>query len=461
MVKNRIRNLAVIAVLGVAAIEANTPAHAQKFSVLYNFRSNGPIQPQPAVIAQGWDGNLYSTTERGGTGRLGTAFRITPAGKLTVIYNFNSSGGQYPTGGLTLGTDGNLYGATQAGGTFGCGIVFNLTPVGKLTVLHNFANSEGCTLLSPPVQGSDGNFYGGTSQGGGGNYGTLYQITPSGGFTTLYTFNHSDGAGPDGALVQGTDGDFYGTTIGGGNYGYGTVFKVTSNGQLTTLHMFDGTDGNAPSSALVEGTDRDFYGATTMGGSFSQGTLFKITSNGNLTVLYTFTGGSGKGYDPEGGLAVGTDGAFYGTAYQGGTTNAGTIYRITPQGKFSDIHNFDVTHGGGPLVTLFQGTKGFLYGDTYRGGTSGFGVFYSQNARLRAFAALIPSSGKIGETIGILGQGFTGATGVSFNGTPATFTVVSGTYLKATVPNGATTGFVIVTTPRNKLKSNKPFAVTQ
>jgi hypothetical protein len=57
-------------------------------------------------------------------------------------------------------------------------------------------------------------------------------------------------------------------------------------------------------------------------------------------------------------------------------------------------------------------------------------------------------------------QGFTGTTNVSFNGASASFTVVSDTYLTATVPSGATTGFVNVTTPGGTLKSNRMFLVT-
>ena len=133
---------------------------------------------------------------------------------------------------------------------------------------------------------------------------------------------------------------------------------------------------------------------------------------------------------------LGKDGTFYGTAGAGGTNGYGITYRITPKGKYSVIYNFDDTHGSNPQVTLLQHTTGVLFGDTYEGGTHNQGVFYSLNAGLGAFAALVPTSGKVGKSIGILGQGFTGTTAVSFNGTAATFTIVSGTYLKATVPRG-------------------------
>jgi hypothetical protein len=72
----------------------------------------------------------------------------------------------------------------------------------------------------------------------------------------------------------------------------------------------------------------------------------------------------------------------------------------------------------------------------------------------------VRGSGKVGWRVEILGQGFTGTTGVSFNGTAANFVVQSDTYLTATIPQGATTGFVSVTTPGGTLQSNVVFRVT-
>jgi uncharacterized repeat protein (TIGR03803 family) len=155
-------------------------------------------------------------------------------------------------------------------------------------------------------------------------------------------------------------------------------------------------------------------------------------------------------------LVQGTDGNFYGTNYG----EPGTIYRITPRGKFLVLHTFDNTHGSHPEVTLLQHTTGILYGDTFNGGSHGYGTFYSLDAGLAAYAALVPTSAKVGKSIGILGQGFTGTTAVSFNGTSAQFNVTSDTFLKATVPDGATTGLVTVATPGGNLTSKQKFQVT-
>jgi hypothetical protein len=123
------------------------------------------------------------------------------------------------------------------------------------------------------------------------------------------------------------------------------------------------------------------------------------------------------------------------------------------------LYSFDGSTGSAPLATLVQHTNGILYGETYYGGTYGYGVFYSLDVGAPPFARLVSTFGKVGRTIGILGQGFTGTTEVSFNGIPATFTVSSDTYLEATVPAGATTGFVTVTTATATLTSNQPIQI--
>jgi len=111
---------------------------------------------------------------------------------------------------------------------------------------------------------------------------------------------------------------------------------------------------------------------------------------------------------------------------------------------------------------LIQATNGNFYGTTTTGGgltTSGTVFRFSMG--LGPFAKLVFNFGKAGQADGILGQGFKGATGVFFNGTPATFTVVSDTIIRTTVPAGATTGFVTVVTPSGTLQSNVPFRVTR
>jgi len=443
---------------------ATTAATAQTYTDLFNFNGTDGANPEhPALLAQGRDGNLYGTTYNGGTHGAGVVFRITPSGDLTVLYNFDPINSYYPAGGLTLGTDGNFYGTTYAGPwSKYYGTIFKITPTGNLTTLYTFCSQSRCTdggsPYAPPIEGTDGNFYGTTSS-------TAYKITSSGTFTLLATLPGT-GKAP---LLQGRGGTFYGTTeTGGANrcpqdgfHSCGTVFKITPQGVLNIIHNFDGKHGLAPVAPLIQGSDGNFYGTAKAGGGHNGGDLFKLTPQGGFTVLHRFLDPNypEDGAHPVAGLVQATDGNFYGATHVGGNGNCGVIFQLTPAGAYSILYNLDNTHGSYPMSTPMQHTNGKIYGLATNGGTSGDGVVYSLDMGLAPFVSLVSTTRKIGKTVEILGQGFTGTTAVSFNGTAATFTVKSDTYLTATVPTGATTGFVTVTTPSGTLTSNKPFRV--
>jgi uncharacterized repeat protein (TIGR03803 family) len=459
--KTRASEHFMIVLLALAVVAMGAPAHAQKYSVLYKFgtKNGDPVAPlNPGIIAQGRDGNLYSTAPEGGANGDGAVFKITPKGTLTVLHSFDGTDGSTPFSGLTLGTDGDFYGTTNSGGSLGNGTVFKITHSGNFTTLHNFAGAEGGLPYAPPIEGTDGNFYGTTPVDGGHGIGTVYKMTPSGVVTTLHTFANNDGANPGPPLVEGSDGNFYGTTAGGGKNEQGTIFKITSTGSLTTIHDFSCDNACIVYGPLIQGSDGFFYGVASEGGSGrdNPGTIFRVSSTGSFSVLYNFNGRS-DGSTPYAGLVQASDNNLYGNTEEKGSSRVGTIYRITPQGDFSVLYNFHSQKGGGPRVTLIQNTNGILYGDTPA--NSSISVFYSLNANLPAFVTLLPYSGKVGKTIEFLGQGFTGTTAVSFNGTAAVFSVKSNTYLTAIVPAGATSGLVTVATPGGLLTSNRQFQV--
>jgi uncharacterized repeat protein (TIGR03803 family) len=471
----------------VLAVATSVSAQAQTYSAIYEFggRTGDPTNPKDSgVIAQGRDGDLYTTapaTPLGLCSFCGAVFKLTPSGTLTVVYYFNDSAGSgyTPLGGLTLGIDGSFYGTTRAGGNFNLGTIFKITAGGSLTKLYDFGTCkypcvDGSYPMAPPVQGRDGNFYGTTPYTTNGtNDGIVYKITPAGTFSILYVFNGTSGAFPNAPLIQGADGNFYGTTTVGGktvpptcvvasaSSTCGTVFKITPAGQVTFIHQFDKTSGAGPIGPLVQASDGNFYGTTSEGGTSGLGVAFKLTSAGALTVLHDFNGTDGQ--TPVAGLMQSNDGNFYGVASAGGTLGYGTIFKITStvDHTFSVLYNFDSTHGATPEVGLMQYTKGILYGDTNSGDTHGGGVFYSLNISAAEFARLQSTSGKVGTVVSILGQGFTGTTAVSFNGVNATtFSVKSGTYLTANVPTGAKTGTVTAVRPGGNLTSVQQFRVT-
>jgi uncharacterized repeat protein (TIGR03803 family) len=506
--------LAIFAACAVGAIAApaQTPGSVPIFTTLHSFDDTDGENPY-AALTQGTDGNYYGTTAYGGALLDGTVFRITPDGALTTLISFNKINGAYPAA--------NLYGTTGNGGVAqfctnqgGCGTVFKITPGGTLTTLYNFCSvsdcADGAYPAAPLMQADDGDFYGTAGNGGTGKTcmqksgcGTIFKMTPGGTLTTLYSFCATglkgcpDGSYPTAGLVQSIDRSFYGTTQDGGaspnciyEPGCGTVFKMTPGGALTTLHVFcsdlhgiNCTDGQSPYAGLIQGPNGNFYGTTYYGGDKHCGptglcgTIFSITADGTLTTLYNFCAKTDclDGATPQAGLTLGSDGNLYGTTLFGGTftscstgAGCGTIFQFTSHGKLSAVQNFDLRDGFVLYAGVMQGTDGEFYGTTLAGGAycntfyqQGCGTVYSLNMGLDPFVAFVRPYGRVGQVGGILGQGFTGTTGVALHGIPAEFKVVSDTYLTATIPHGATTGYVTVTTPTGVLTSNVPFRVFQ
>jgi uncharacterized repeat protein (TIGR03803 family) len=477
---------------------------AQTFASLASFDYADGSSPQYGSLAQGFDGDLYGSTVEGAGGDgafcnligCGAAFKITPGGSLTTLYTFctlpSCTDGGLPEAGLAEGSNGSLYGTTYGGGAYGRGTIFSITPDGTLTTIYSFCSQANCVDGSSPysevIQGTDGSFYGTTFYGGANadqcdnGCGVVFKVTPEGQLTTLYNFcslaGCADGQWPIVALVQGSDGDFYGSTRYGGSTPYclgcGTLFKITPSGTLTTLYSFcsnysesECIDGSAANSSLIQARGGNFYGTTAGGGTEGHGTVFEVTAEGSLTTLHSFDDTDGG--LPESGLVQATDGEFYGTTYTGGDLRCGdvgigcgTLFKMTPSGDLTTLHKFDGSDGAYPLAGLVQATDGNLYGTTESGDVNSGnvnGTVFSLSMGLEPFAETLPTSRGVGGHVIILGNNLTGSTSVSFNGTPAKFTVVSDTEITATVPPGATSGFVTVSTTSGKLTSNKMFQV--
>jgi uncharacterized repeat protein (TIGR03803 family) len=473
-----------IALLAILVMAAALPAYAQTFTQLYNFgtKSGDALNPQGAV-AQGLDGDFYSTSSSGGANNWGSVFKVTPDGTERVLYSFcsqkNCTDGNTPHGGLTLRPDGHFLGTTEFNGVGvanSSGTIFDVSPTGTLATLHTFTGPDGAAPMSPPIEGPDGSFYGVTSSGGGTqNCGTIYRMTGAG-FTLLYQFLHpiAEGCTPVGPLVLGSDGSFYGTTKYGGTYEFGTIFRVTLNPgmatRVTVLADVGALNGFSP-DYIIQGNDGNFYGITS-GDAFSSGTVFKLTPTGTLTTL--LISGETQGVTFAG-LGQASDGNLYGTAsatVEDPYHYLDSLFQVTPAGNGSSVYDFNCNgfvgvcyraqHPSSPPV---QGTNGLLYGSTSGGGTGtgchgGCGVFYSWDNNLPPFVTTVESMGPVGSSVEVLGQGFNSSTTVAFNGTPAVVHVQSATSLSTKVPAGATTGFLTVITSTGTLTSNKKFIVT-
>jgi uncharacterized repeat protein (TIGR03803 family) len=465
--------VAAMVVLTLAGVAI--PAQAQTPTVIYDFPGGSlqPIDPDDWAIAQGRDGNLYATTYGGGTDSQGEVVKITPSGTLTVV---EANTIQFPYG-VTLGTDGNFYGATVFGGTDELGEVYKVTPAGVLTTLHSFTGTDdGDRPVSPPIEGTNGKFYGTTTSASVPNS-TAYSVTSTGVFTTLHKFTGPDGQNVYAPLVQGTDGNLYGDTAAGGTSNNGVIFKMTPSGTVTVLHNFAGTDGSGAYYALIQASDGNFYGTTYAGGTAGAGVIFKITSNGTYTVLYNING-STDGNGPSSSLVQATNGKLYGVTSNINIGDYGTVYSVTTSGTFTTLYSFTGgTDGGLEVSPLRQHTNGLLYGTSEIGGdlnclsvidingqqveVAGCGTFYTLKIGAKPFVSLVSFSGKEGAKIGILGQGFSSSSEVKFGGVAAaSFTRQGTTFLSSTVPAGALTGSVTVTTGATTLTSNQRFRVT-
>jgi uncharacterized repeat protein (TIGR03803 family) len=349
-------------------------------TTLYTF-SGGADGLNPYSLVEGTDGNLYGTTATGGTHAsgacadsvgstgCGTVFKLTASGVLTTLYTFSGFADGGAPNGLIQASDGNLYGTTQSGGTSTacpqrCGTLFKISTAGTLTTLYSFTGGSDGALpygSGTLIEGSDGNLYGTTSAGGTSaacgqaspGCGTVFKATLAGVVTTLHVFaGGADGSYPFG-LVQGSDGNVYGTTFDGGTSGNGSIYKITTAGTLTTLYSFTGGADGTSSPGLIQGTDGNFYGTTTGGGSGNCenggcGTLFSFTLPGTLTTLHTFSGSDGG--DPYG-LIQGSDENLYGL--MGPIGNAAG--NGSPQGG---VFRFDSSASPSPGGSTTDGASG-------------------------------------------------------------------------------------------------------
>lgn len=207
-------------------------------TVLFAFeREKDGENPQGGVIADS-SGNLYGTTLYGGVNNDGLVYRLAPDGSETILYAFRGgSDGNWPYGDLSMDKAGNLFGTTQYGGSHSVGTVFRISPDGTETLLHSFDpdTGEGYNPAAGVILDSRGNLYGTTFEGGHsaacmGGCGTIFRLAPDGTYSVLHALMAKQGAFPSASLALGREGSLYGTAPSGGLHDChgpcGTIFVV-------------------------------------------------------------------------------------------------------------------------------------------------------------------------------------------------------------------------------------------
>jgi uncharacterized repeat protein (TIGR03803 family) len=308
-------------------------------SVLYTFQGAADGGAPVADLVQDPGGNLYGTAAGAGAFGYGVVFKLDPTGTEAVLYAFKGgSDGENPHGGVIRDTAGNLYGTTEGGGSGGAGTVFKLDPAGNETILHSFAGPDGSLPITDLVQDAAGNLYGTTFEGG--NYaglcfqsagcGVVYKVDALGNFTLLHSFSGPDGEIPYAGLTLDSQNNLYGTAIVGGPSNNGLIFKIDASGKETTIYGFmGGADGAMPYGGLVLDSAGNLYGTARNAGDaaapFGDGVVFKLDTAGKLTVLHTFNGSDGVW--PSTSLARDSAGHLYGTA-GGGVEGLGVVFKL-------------------------------------------------------------------------------------------------------------------------------------
>jgi uncharacterized repeat protein (TIGR03803 family) len=339
---------------------------------------------------------LWGMTPMGGANDKGTLFRIDADGTdFTVEYHFSEASGWGAEGTLCLANNGKLYGTTNLGGqgAVQAGTLFSFDPAtSTFTKLLDFDNSNGGYGWGGLTSTPEGMLYG-TTYAGGGTGGSIFSLDPT---SDTYTIRYgltqaTDGGSITSVLYRHTDGQLYGCAASGGANNAGTLFRFDpATDTFTKLHdMGGGVNGSKPYGNLCFGGNGWFYGTTFEGGTDDKGTLFKYSPATNTFVkLLDFVGSNGQ--SPwNAPIRVGAD-KLYGTTANGGPSNGnGIIYSIAPGADaYSLEYVFPLLEGGLLFGNVMLANDGQLYGMGAFGGANFQGTIYRMDPATNTVSTL-------------------------------------------------------------------------
>ncbi len=429
---------------------------------------NGPTLPGDnpnSTLTEVSPGVFYGTAEGGGSYRCGTLFTITSAGKFTKLHDFTPGEGCSPSGRLVQAGDGYLYGTT-IGNFFApeASALFRSDLSGNVTTVQLFESHNYPLQAQGPALAADGSVYVPVTafrESVGVNiypvYGFIFHYALDGTKSQVGPAFLTDNIVPP--LVQANDGNLYGLLL---KSSMVEVFRVTASGIQSVFQVADSIIGDAI-VAIGQGSDNNLYFSTVniLASVQLNGRNYKVseTAGGELCqVLQT-------------GFLLASDGQLYGGCGAYIPEVNGAIYAVQPGGFFRD---YAAVFGGAVQLAsasgvATQGMDGNFYGEvraladpkspSFDGGVYSVATGIAPPAP--AVTLLTPSSGAAGSTLIIYGDHLLGATGVTFNGLPAPFQVAGVNLISVTVPAGAASSKISVTTPNGTGVSGEEFVVTE
>jgi uncharacterized repeat protein (TIGR03803 family) len=419
--------------LALCAVSAGAPPAAGE--PVFRVVSSMNNLDQPAGIVEGTPGVFYSVAGQSGPH---VALSITVDGSTTTLATVRSP--ELIPSLLVSAANGRFYSSTEQGThpahVFSVAAAADSRQAYSGQTLHpiltqNLPDGELLALAVAPTQ----------------SRWSLAKVDLNGAVTAIFQFSPAER--PDTAIYA-SDGNYYGVSQATeGSTGY--VFRVTPSGVLTRLHSFPAkTFSGYYAVPLLEAADGALYGAMPNGGGNGTGAIYKLTLRGRYTLLYSFPKGNLGGPTA---LIEGSGGSLYG-ATLGSVRTGGysQLFRVDKTGQYTVVYDMRDAHADGACqCSLVQGSDGIIYGTAVAGGTSGGGLYFALNAgeakpapRPRRFS---PPSGAPGTKVLIWGANLLSAS-VRFNGTAAAAVSSSGSnYIWATLPPGAASGPITVTTP--------------
>ncbi|HZK80083.1 MAG TPA: choice-of-anchor tandem repeat GloVer-containing protein, partial [Humisphaera sp.] len=392
---NAVNGIATFASVAIAAAGSYTlaatdgmltPAVSGSFNV-YRFNPIASLLPPPnganpyGDVVLDSNGNLFGTSNQGGTSNLGTVFEIVHGSSAIIaIASFNGANGSHPEAGLAIDTSGNFFGTTYQGGASGYGTVFEIAHgTTTVTTIAAFNGIDGANPTAAVTLDSGGDIFGTTPSHGANGFGTVFEIVR--GATTLTTvasFTTLSGGVPEAPVILDSNGNLFGTTSSYGPSGLGTVFEIASGSDAITLTAaFTGSTGHNPYGAVTFDSSGNLFGTTNQGGTSNNGTVFEVAHGSSIVTTTARFVRNTSGALPYGGLTIDTSGNLFGTTSVGGTGGLGTVFEIAHgTTALIAIGSFSNGTGTNPQGGVTLDSSGNLFGAAQFGGTNSDGTVF-------------------------------------------------------------------------------------